>query len=183
MGGWGKCGGCFASHRNRCSQAGREAFDLYVDLIWQSQWGRRIPCEAEALTILEEAALTSNLRLPLFLIIRSLDFRNRIAHVVLWLGRWVCSEIEFLFLVLIEGDCEWDVIFMDKIEDNSLFHCSSRNIAATLSSIKALYRLVFLFLTVLLYVFSVFGHIACQDWLVCEEITRTNAHNLSPISF
>lgn len=44
-------GGCFASHRNRCSQAGRKLSDLYVDLIWQSQWGRRIPREAEALKL------------------------------------------------------------------------------------------------------------------------------------
>lgn len=75
--------GCFASHRNRFSQAGRKLSDLYMDLIWQSQWGRRIPPWGwGAQTILEEAALTSNLRLPLFLIIHSLDFRNRIAHVV-----------------------------------------------------------------------------------------------------
>lgn len=33
-----------------------------------------------------------------------------------------------LFLVLIDGDYGCNgVIFMDKIEDNSLFHCSSRN--------------------------------------------------------
>lgn len=37
--------------------------------------------------ILEAAALTSNLRLPLFLIIRSLDFKNRLAHVVLVAGK------------------------------------------------------------------------------------------------
>lgn len=110
-------GGCFASHRNRCSQAGRKLSDLYMDLIWQSQWGRRIPPWGwGAQTILEEAALTSNLRLPLFLIIRSLDFRNRIAHVV-----FVARKVSLLrnrapFLVLIEGDSEWDgVVFMDKI--------------------------------------------------------------------
>lgn len=66
----------------------------------------------------------------------------------LWLGRWVCSEIELLFLDLIEVDGEWDgVIFMDKIEDNSLFRCSSRNIWQWLS-LFFLLCLAFLFLTV-----------------------------------
>lgn len=64
-----------------------------------------------AQTILEEAALTSNLRLPLFLIIRSLDFINRIANVV-FVARKVSffffPEMEFLFLVSIEGDGEWE---------------------------------------------------------------------------
>lgn len=65
-------------------------------------WGWNVP------TILEESALASNLRLPLFLIIRSLDFRNRIAHVV-----FVAEKVSLLtngvpFLVLIEGDGEWE---------------------------------------------------------------------------
>lgn len=56
------------------------------------------------------------MRLPLYLIIHSLNFRNRIAHVVLMAKKErVCSEIKPLSL-LMEGDDECaGGILMDKI--------------------------------------------------------------------
>lgn len=56
------------------------------------------------------------MRLPLVLIIRSLDFRNRIAHVAFVARKVSLLRNRALFLVLIEGDDGCDsVIFMDKI--------------------------------------------------------------------
>lgn len=52
-------------------------------------WGHSAPA------ILEEGEIISHLRLPLYLIIHSLNFRNRIAHVVLMAKKErVCSEIK-----------------------------------------------------------------------------------------
>lgn len=76
-------------------------------LICQSHW-QNTPGGWSAKTVLEEAALASNLKLPFFLFISSLDFRNRIAHVVCMprkvnlLRNWV------LFLVSIDGNGEWE---------------------------------------------------------------------------
>lgn len=88
-------GGCNTSHRNRCSKAGRKLSDLYMDLIWQSQWGRRNPRETKGLKLFwrkEFWVLTRGC--PLFLLYAAWISGIGLLMWSWWLGRWVCSEIE-----------------------------------------------------------------------------------------
>lgn len=86
----------------------------------------------------------------------------------LWLGRWVCSEMEFLFSDLVEGDGEWKCyIYARKLGQFLLFFFlnfsprrSSRNTAAWL------FLLICLFLVVLL------GLWVCKKFRAARRLLR-----------